>query len=75
MTRTIEYRVQFTGATGRPASTMTDDGTRRPEVETIRVQARNINSGYPKALRRALEPLGSGLVREVGAIEFSQVVA
>jgi hypothetical protein len=38
------------------------------------VRARNINAGYAKALRRALEPLGDGTAREIGALEFSRVL-
>lgn len=70
--RTIEYRVQFTGATGRPGTTMRGDHE-AASWERVTVQARNINSGYAKVLRRALEPLGNGEQREIGAIEFSQV--
>ena len=41
--------------------------------EIIRVPARSINSGYPKALKRALEPLGDGTKREIVSIEFWEV--
>jgi len=68
--KTIEYRVQYTGATK-------DEGWRSNDVasyEIVRVQARDINSGFGKALKAAKEPLGNGNVREIGAIEFWQVV-
>lgn len=71
--KTIEYRVQFTGATGAPRSTMVT-GAYAPGWDTIRVQAININAGYAKALKIALQPLGNKMVREIGAIEFRQVV-
>jgi hypothetical protein len=71
--KTIEYRIQYTGAIKEFGSSgyWADDGA---EYEHVRVQARDINSGYRKALKRALEPLGNGNRREIGAIEFSQVV-
>jgi hypothetical protein len=73
--KTIEYRVQYTGATNETtregAYIDTGQGT---SYEVVRVDARNINSGYRKALKKALEPLGSGVRREIGAIEFWQVI-
>jgi hypothetical protein len=67
--KTIEYRASYGGTitpTGLDTSTAGD--------ELIRVQARTINSGYAKALRRALEPLGSGARRELLGLIFWQVV-
>jgi hypothetical protein len=72
--KTIEYRVQFTGATGSPRSTMRAQNDAGASYEVVRVQAVNINAGFTKALKKALQPLGNGLVREIGAIEFWQVV-
>lgn len=69
--KTIEYRVEYTGKllfTGGVAADTQVTG------EIVRVQARDINSGYSKALKRALEPLGSGARREIGRIEFWQIV-
>jgi hypothetical protein len=40
------------------------------EEEIIAVRARTINSGFGKALRRALEPLGNGTRRELARLEF-----
>lgn len=70
--KVIQFRVTYTGATGRPGTTMHGSGLASHEIVTVR--ARNINAGYLKTLRRALEPLGNGHQREVGAIEFWQVV-
>ena len=70
---TIEYRVQYTGARGTPRSTMRVQNYDHAGYEVIRVRAININAGYAKALKRALEPLGNGQVREIGSIEFSQI--
>jgi hypothetical protein len=44
-----------------------------PDPELIRVQARDINSGYSKALKRAREALGNGYRREIVRIEFWEV--
>jgi len=69
--RTIAYRISYTGVE-------TIHGTswhRDPSTEIARVQARDINSGYAKALRIAHEPLGNGRRREIGGIEFWQVVS
>jgi hypothetical protein len=52
--RTIEYRVTY--AEGEP--------------ETVRVTARDINSGFAKAVKRAREPLGFGRVRQLHSVEF-----
>jgi len=46
---------------------------REPISEVVRIQARSINTGYVKALRRAQEPLGSGERREIVRIEFWEV--
>jgi hypothetical protein len=43
------------------------------EVEHTSVRARDINSGFAKALRRAREPLGNGTVREIARIEFWEI--
>ncbi len=73
--KTIEYRVQYTGATkGHGERDFLADADNPAAYELVRVQARDINSGYRKALKIALEPLGNGTRREIGAIEFSQVV-
>jgi hypothetical protein len=71
--KVIEYRIQYTGARGKPRATMTSGPQDSPTVEFVRVQATNINAGYAKALKVALEPLGNGQAREIGSIEFSQV--
>jgi len=55
----IEYRATF--------ETIND-------TEVIRVRARSINTGYAKALKIALQPLGSGRVREITSIQFWQVL-
>ncbi len=41
--------------------------------ETIIVLARDINSGFAKALKRANEPLGNGTRRIIHSIEFSRL--
>jgi hypothetical protein len=56
--KTIEYLVTY------------GNGTR----ESIIVSARDINSGFTKALKRAQQPLGSGLKREIARIEFWQIL-
>lgn len=56
--KSIEYRVVY--ASGR--------------VEFVVVGARSVNSGFVKALRRALEPLGNGVVREVRSVECRMVL-
>jgi hypothetical protein len=38
--------------------------------EIVSVRTRNINSGFAKALRRGLEPLGNGKRRELARVEF-----
>lgn len=73
MTKTIEYRVQYTGATEYKRGEFRGRGAPATH-ETVRVQARDINSGFAKALKIANKPLGNGIRREIGAIEFSQVV-
>ena len=55
--KVIEYRITY------------GDG----DTEIATVQARDINSGFVKALRIAREPLGSGRVRELHSVEFWQV--
>ena len=69
--KTIMYRVQYTGVRMVAGSTgyvaRSEDGG--PEFEFVQVRARDINSGYSKALMLAREPLGSGERREIGAIE------
>lgn len=74
--QTIEYRVQFTGATNERGNgdKFWARSYTNPSEDLIRVEARNINAGYRKALKIALEPLGNGTRREIGGIEFSQVV-
>jgi hypothetical protein len=62
--KTIEYRVQYTGNPGNDPAT----------YEIVRVRARTINSGFFKALGLANRPLGNGTRREIGGIEFWQVV-
>jgi len=69
--KTIEYRVHFTGATSYGHTFM---GASSFAPEIVRVQARDINSGFPKALKLANERLGNGLRREIGSVEFWQVV-
>jgi hypothetical protein len=71
----IEYRIQYTGATERTRGNFRSDGSAGSAYETITVYARDINSGFAKALKHANEPLGNGLRREIGAIEFSQVLS
>jgi len=71
--RTIEYKAVFSGTIVRlPGGT--PSLVANPNEELIRVTARNINSGYTKALKRALEPLGNGNRRELIRIEFWQVL-
>lgn len=67
--QTIEYRVSFTGVVSFRGLKVAMD----PTTEVVSVQARDINSGFSKALKRALEPLGNGGRREIGIIEFWQV--
>jgi hypothetical protein len=68
--KTIEYRVQYTGVRSLHGQCW-HVGV---EHEEIHVQARNINSGYSKALKVALQPLGSGVRREIGSVEFWKIV-
>lgn len=56
--KVIEYRITY-GNTGYS--------------ETVTVQARDINSGFAKALKKALKPLGNGTKRPLHSIEFSMV--
>lgn len=60
---TIEYRVTYgNGRVLREAAT-----------EVVTVRARDINSGYPKVLKIARQPLGNGTVREIVSLTFWQV--
>lgn len=54
--KTIEYKIVF--AIGSFAD------------EIVRVQARNINTGFAKAVKAAREPLGNGREREIARVEF-----
>jgi hypothetical protein len=71
--RTIEYKVTYTGAREIVRGKFRHNGD-GAEVEYVKVQARDINAGYAKALKRANEPLGNGVRREIGALEFWQVL-
>lgn len=64
---TIQYRITYTGVVG--PHHVDETGMRR---EVCTVQARDINSGYTKALKIARQPLGNGNRREIAAIEFWQ---
>jgi hypothetical protein len=66
--KTIEYRITY--GYGQSA----DDEGRGSNPEITRVPARDINSGYTEALRRAKQPLGNGTRREILRIEFVQIV-
>lgn len=59
--KTIAYKVVFA------------DGYEKYEI--VRVQARSINSGFAKALKKAREPLGNGFHRVIHSIEFWAVVS
>lgn len=67
--QTIEYRVHFTGNYDGGK----DYGYGTVETEIVTVQARTINSGYPKAIKIGREPLGNGKVREISQVEFWQI--
>lgn len=69
--KTIEYRAVYSGVVKLGGS-----GGYRIDLheEVVRVQARDINSGFVKALRIARQPLGSGAVREISSLQFWQVV-
>jgi hypothetical protein len=43
------------------------------DTEQISVNARDTNSGFAKALKKAMEPLGNGQRRELNKIEFWRV--
>jgi hypothetical protein len=58
--KVIEYRASY-------AESISDN-------EIIRVHARSINTGYAKALKIALQPLGNGRVRELCSLQFWQVL-
>jgi len=58
----IEYRVTYSGDKHGRFIGVAD--------EVVRVRARDINSGFAKALKQAREPLGNGNVREIASIEF-----
>lgn len=68
--KTIEYKIGYTGR-------LTGDSpfTVAPSTEIVSVQARDLNSGFAKALKLAREPLGNGWRREIGSVEFSKVVS
>lgn len=55
--KSIEYRI----------------GYNEHQTEYVTVRARDINSGFTKALRRANEPLGNGKRREIASISFFMV--
>jgi hypothetical protein len=65
----ISYRIRYTGVRFIDSLQYRTDG----EEEIVRVSARSINSGFPKALRKAQEPLGSGERREILSVEFWEV--
>jgi hypothetical protein len=69
--RTIEYTATYGGILVRGIG-LSDSTVGDPTEETIRVQARDINAGFAKALKRAHEPLGNGNRRMLVKIEFSQ---
>jgi hypothetical protein len=73
--KVIEYRVQYTGAKRIPGGGFRTFGQEGASYEVVCVNARDINSGFSKALKLAREPLGNGDMREIGAIEFWQVKA
>lgn len=72
--KVIEFRVQYTGATEQQRGTFIDDGFYSVEYEVVTVEARDINSGFTKVLKIANEPLGNGVRREIGRVEFWRVV-
>lgn len=65
--KTIEYQATYSGVLGPRG--VSDE----PTTEVIRVQARDINAGFAKALRRAQEPLGNGNRRELIILQFWQI--
>lgn len=74
--KTIEYRVQYTGSVHLRGKLLDAEhgGDNGASYEIVSVRALNINSGFAKALPLALRPLGNGARREIGAIEFWQIV-
>ena len=66
--KTIEYRAIYSGIVigGRTSHA--------PSEEVIHVEARDINSGFVKALKIARQPLGSGAEREIVSLQFWAVV-
>jgi hypothetical protein len=62
----ISYRVTYQLRLRTVEDVVTD--------EIIKVRARSINSGYPKVLKIANEPLGNGTRREIARIEFLEVL-
>ncbi len=58
--KTIEYRVTYNLFAGST-------------TEVVRIQARDINSGFTKAVKAAREPLGNGHRREISSVEFWQI--
>lgn len=63
--KVIEYRVVYSGELG-PRQVIVGN----PDNEIITVTARDINSGFAKALKRANERLGNGRRREIASVEF-----
>ena len=55
--KTIEYRITYSEG----------------DTEIATVSARSINSGFAKAVKIALKPLGNGRVREISRVEFWMV--
>ena len=45
------------------------------DEEVVHTRARDINSGFGKALKQARVPLGNGRRREISRIEFWEVVS
>ena len=66
--KTIDYRITYSGVLGLRGAIYGD-----PSYEVVSVKARDINSGFPKALKQAREPLGSGARREIVRVELWQV--
>jgi len=68
--KTIEYKAVYGGTLVRG---FRDYVAPDASEEIIRVRARDINSGFAKALKIAQQPLGNGARRALVSIEFSQV--
>jgi hypothetical protein len=71
----IEFKITYNGEIVYGATT-TSIGTTNGvgSTEIVRVRARDINSGFTKALKRARERLGNGRRREIATVEFWRVV-